>query len=366
MAFIVRTDSLRGLLVASLFLFVLASTDAANSPAAAAAEVKITDARISGGNLVVTGTTSAPNTAVMLDDRFTATSDSAKAFTFNLIYLPPDCIVAVGKVGSTAAPRQAVVADCGPRGLNPLGTWDAATTYMANDVVTSLGSAWVATRRNTNRPPSSSPSFWEKYVAKGDTGPAGAPGEKGPKGVKGDTGATGPQGAKGDTGAAGAAGPPGTNGTNGTNGATGPQGPAGTVLAYADFFALMPGDNPATVATGAAVEFPQDGPTSGSDIIRTGANTFTLSSAGTYMVTFQVSTDEPGQLAVALNGVVVPATVVGRATGTSQIIGMTIVTASAADVLTVVNSSSFSALTITPSAGGTDPVSAHLTILRLH
>lgn len=50
----------------------------------------------------------------------------------------------------------------------------------------------------------------------------------------------------------------------------GPQCPAGGVLNYADFYALMPPDNAATVAPGTDVSFPQDGPNSGTDISRTG------------------------------------------------------------------------------------------------
>jgi len=46
-------------------------------------------------------------------------------------------------------------------------------------------------------------------------------------------------------------------------GPTGVTGPAGTALNYADFYALMPPDNSATVAPGTDVSFPQDGPNSG-------------------------------------------------------------------------------------------------------
>jgi hypothetical protein len=76
---------------------------------------------------------------------------------------------------------------------------------------------------------------------------------------------------------------------------------------------------------------------------------------------------EPGQLVLAQNGVELAQSVVGRATGTSQIVGTSIVTAaSAGDSLQVNNPVGEStALSITPLAGGTDPVSAHLTILRL-
>lgn len=61
-------------------------------------------------------------------------------------------------------------------------------------------------------------------------------------------------------------------------GPMGPQGPAGGVLNYADFYALMPPDNAATVAPGTDVSFPEDGPNSGTDISRTGADSFNLSS----------------------------------------------------------------------------------------
>ena len=64
--------------------------------------------------------------------------------------------------------------------------------------------------------------------------------------------------------------PPGPQGPAGETGAAGPQGPAGGVLNNADFYALMPPDNAATVAPGTDVSFPQDGPNSGSDISRTG------------------------------------------------------------------------------------------------
>nr|WP_316613530.1 hypothetical protein [uncultured Ruminococcus sp.] len=60
-------------------------------------------------------------------------------------------------------------------------------------------------------------------------------------------------------------------------------------------------------------------------------------------------------------------TVEGRATGASQIVGMSIVeTATVNSILTVRNpAGNAAALTITPPAGGTRPVSAHLTILQI-
>jgi hypothetical protein len=149
-------------------------------------------------------------------------------------------------------------------------------------------------------------------------------------------------------------------------GPTGATGPAGTI-AFADFFALGPPDNAATVAPGTDVSFPQDGPSSGGVIVRTGPSTFNFSSIGTYQVLFQVSVTEAGQLILTLNGADLAYTVVGRATGTGQIMGTALVqTTSNNSVLTVRNPAGNStALTITPLAGGTRPVSAHLTITKI-
>ena len=138
-------------------------------------------------------------------------------------------------------------------------------------------------------------------------------------------------------------------------------------MGYADFYALMPPDNAATVAPGTDVSFPQDGPNSGTGIARSGPSSFTLTEIGAYQVLFQVSVTEPGQLILTLNGEDLAYTVAGRATGTSQIVGMAIVETTAVNsVLTVRNpEGTAEALTITPLAGGTRPVSAHLVITQI-
>ncbi len=129
----------------------------------------------------------------------------------------------------------------------------------------------------------------------------------------------------------------------------------------------MPPDNAATVAPGTDVSFPQDGPNSGSGIVRTGSSSFNLAQIGTYQVFFQVSVNEAGQLILTLNGGDLAYTVSGRATGASQIIGMAIVETTVINsILTVRNpAGNAAALTITPLAGGTRAVSAHLVIVQL-
>lgn len=205
----------------------------------------------------------------------------------------------------------------------------------------------------------------------GTQGPAGPQGVAGLGGPQGPAGLTGPQGAGGPAGPqglAGAQGSPGTQGPQGNAGAQGAQGAAGAsgLSEFASFFALMPGDNAATVAVGAAVQFPQNGPTSGT-ITRTGPSTFNVPTIGTYEVSWQVSVSEAGQLVAALNGTQVANTVAGRATGTSQIMNSVFITTTLVNsVLDIRNpAGNAAALTITPIAGGTNAVSAWLTIKRL-
>jgi hypothetical protein len=130
------------------------------------------------------------------------------------------------------------------------------------------------------------------------------------------------------------------------------------------FFALMPPDNAATVAIGAAVEFPQDGATigGGEAPVRVGPASFQIQKAGVYQISYQASVDEAGQLAMAVNGTPVSATRAGRATGTSQISNTFMFEFAFADIIEIWNSDSAGALTITPNAGGASAVSAVLTI----
>lgn len=196
------------------------------------------------------------------------------------------------------------------------------------------------------------------------------PGPPGPTGATGATGAQGPIGPQGPIGETGPQGPVGATGPQGPIGETGPQGPAGEpggIASFAQFYAVMPPDNAATIAVGADVAFPQDGPSSGTDIVRGTDTSIILSTPGIYQVMFEASVDEAGQLALTLNGTELDYTVVGRATGTSQIVGMALVETTADEsVLTVRNpTGNATALTLTPSAGGTNPVSAQLIITKL-
>ena len=137
--------------------------------------------------------------------------------------------------------------------------------------------------------------------------------------------------------------------------------PSGTL--YSHFFALMPGDNSATIAANAPIFFPQNGPSTGA-ATSLGAGLFNLPTIGTYEITWQASVTEAGQLQLAIGGVGLPDTVVGRATGTTQIVGFAVITTTVVNsVLSVINpAGNTPALTMTVSAGGTHSVSATLTI----
>jgi hypothetical protein len=166
-------------------------------------------------------------------------------------------------------------------------------------------------------------------------------------------------------GPTGLTGPDGATGITGATGASGPAGPVGSPE-YAYIYDLSPGDLPATVRPGNDVPFAQNGPmTAGISYATNGQ--ITIATRGTYRVEFIASVTEAGQLVLAQNGTELPSTVYGRATGTSQISGQTILTVAAGDVLTLRNpSGNPTALTFTPFAGGTNPdVSASIVIEQL-
>lgn len=204
----------------------------------------------------------------------------------------------------------------------------------------------------------------------GIPGPDGAIGPTGPQGVAGATGAVGPtgpqgpQGVAGATGAVGPTGPQGVAGPTGATGAVGPTGPAGGISEYASFYALAPNDNPTAIAQNTAVEFPNSS-ASTTGITRLTNSTFNLADTGTYLIMFKVNTNTAGQLGIAVNGAVQPNATFGNAADDGIIEGKTIITTTAANtVLSIVNPIA-TAVTVTPSAGGTEATVSDLTIIKL-
>jgi hypothetical protein len=140
----------------------------------------------------------------------------------------------------------------------------------------------------------------------------------------------------------------------------------GGVLSYANFYALMPSDNPTPIAPGDDVAFPQNGLIANTNISRINDTEFLLNAAGTFLVMWNATTTEAGQLTLTVNDVEYPATVVGSGTANGEIVGFTIINTTAATILTVRNPTvNTTDLTLTANAGGTAPASAHLTIVQL-
>ena len=113
------------------------------------------------------------------------------------------------------------------------------------------------------------------------------------------------------------------------------------------------------MATEANVPFDSSGVLSPGITHSTTTNTdqIVLANAGTYKVAFSVSGTEPSQMALFVNGVLVPGTIYGSGAGTQQNSGQAIITIGAGDVLTVKNHSSSAAVTLASNIGGTQAVS---------
>ncbi len=204
-------------LLATINLFATISFSAAS------AAITVTEAKIDAGTMKVSGT-STTGTHVSLDGLHTAPVVGG-SFSFNVVYHAEACIVRLTSVPPGSV-RDAVVADCGPRGVIPRGTWVSTRAYALNNLVIHAGSSWRAKQAvppGTVPGASGSGASWEKFAAKGATGAIGA------------TGATGPAGPGGPAGADGAAGPAGADGAVGPRGARGPPGPAGAGGAVATF-----------------------------------------------------------------------------------------------------------------------------------
>ncbi len=135
---------------------------------------------------------------------------------------------------------------------------------------------------------------------------------------------------------------------------------------YADFYGLQPTDNAAPIAPGDSVAFPTAGSADGGIVSSAGGTVFTVTDPGAYLIAFRVPVTAGGQLVLAVNGGDIASTITGRAAGDSDILGLSIETLTAGSTISVRNpASGTSSITVTPSAGGAAPVSAHLVIVKL-
>lgn len=140
------------------------------------------------------------------------------------------------------------------------------------------------------------------------------------------------------------------------------------ILDFADFYALMPTDNPDPILANGNVKFPRTGSTNGTiQRVEGSLGRFLLTLPGTYLVLFQGAVTEAGQLMLQISdNEPVAQTVVGRSAGNTQIVGFGLVTTHVYNViLEVINPAGNNSITLTSNAGGNQPVSAHLVIIRI-
>src|ERR1700681_1189678 len=156
-----------------------------------AARIRLHDAKMVAGVLVVTGHTRHRHEAITLDGRITRRSDRHRSFVFRIHYHPHGCAVIL---------RTA---------------WDERKASIASCVA--LARRSTIGIRVMARP----------QGAVGKAGPSGPAGPEGPAGPPGPQGAPGLPGVAGPQGPQGIAGPPGPQGPQGVAGPPGPQGPQG-------------------------------------------------------------------------------------------------------------------------------------------
>jgi hypothetical protein len=191
----------------------------------------------------------------------------------------------------------------------------------------------------------------------GETGPSGAPGAQGGEGPPGEVGPAGPEGPAGppgppgDAGQDGAPGIEGTQGPAGPAGATGATGPPGSngLSQYAYIYNL----GLETVALEADITFDSNGVMTPGISHAPGNAGIGIVEAGTYEVTFSVSGTEPNQIAIFLDGTLVPGTIYGSGAGTQQNTGQAIVVVPAGAVLSIRNHTSSAAIGLAAPIGGT-------------
>ncbi len=114
-------------------------------------------------------------------------------------------------------------------------------------------------------------------------------------------------------------------------------------------------DYAATVAAGAPVPFPRNGPTTvGAPATRSGVSTtaFVVANTGFYEVSWQVGFTEASQLQLDVNGGLVANTCATSGAGTQQNTNTVLVSLNAGDIVRVINPpGNATALTVTPADG---------------
>ena len=194
------------------------------------------------------------------------------------------------------------------------------------------------------------------YGIKGDNGEPGIKGDNGEPGIKGDKGE---QGIKGDKGEQGIKGDKGEQGLKGDKGESN--------MSFAVFYGLVPPNNENEIQPGDSVEFPIDYITN-TNIIRVNNKAFKLVQTGIYEIKFILSITHPAQLVVSMDSgsgfIQQSHTVVGRNSGSSQLIGDVFIKVTKTNSIICISSplENNNPIRITPTAGGTLAETCYLII----
>jgi hypothetical protein len=167
----------------------------------------------------------------------------------------------------------------------------------------------------------------------GPTGPTGPMGDIGPVGEKGDTGPTGPIGDKGDIGPVGEKGDTGPTGPVGEKGDTGPTGPTGWSGRCLKSYIRVYNNEPQDIELEQPVLFNNLGIKKGPVSFVPGTGHVLLESIGTFLILYKVFHVHAAQIALFVNEVIVPGSVIGEAAPSANIIGLSLFTVTQGDLL---------------------------------
>ncbi|MHB1584228.1 MAG: hypothetical protein ACYCU7_01320 [Acidimicrobiales bacterium] len=279
-----------------------------------------------------------------------------------------ELVGAAGPAGATGLTGPAGPA--GPSGppVTFEGTWSSTAAYAVGDAVAYQGSSYVALGASTGAQPSSNPAEWALLAAQGATGSQGPTGGQGPQGSTGPPAsflgtwsstatytvgdAVAYQGSSYVALADNVNVDPALDVSSGghnwallaAEGATGPAGPAGGLATYGDLY--LPAGTVSVGAGQAVVDLTSQIVTSGLAYDpSTGA--LTVASSGDYRIDYRIATTSAASFGVDVDGTAAPACAAVE-TGAGSA-GSCILSLSAGDALTVVNTSS-SAATVAASA----------------
>ncbi|MZQ83331.1 hypothetical protein GQF01_14540, partial [Paenibacillus sp. 5J-6] len=194
-------------------------------------------------------------------------------------------------------------------------------------------------------------------------GVAGATGATGATGDTGAVGATGAAGATGATGSTGVAGATGATGVTGDTGATGSTGATGPVFTNINSFAANTGgDIIAVLLGGTNVSLPDNQLLSGGITVNGANDTFTVPSAGSYMISYQANLTAALLLSTRLliNGTPSTPSIIAPVLSISEFNNMVVLSLTAGSTITLQFFGLLGAATLTNGAAG-----AALTIVKL-